>query len=109
MLKDKQNEKWLSTLNDTILMHLSDVHLSSTYLAEQMGLSQRQFYRKVKEITNTTPNNYLNEIRLQKAMLYLQHGEYKTLIATANAIGFKDPNYFAQKFKERFGVSPLEV
>ena len=52
---------------------------------------------------------YLKEIRLEKAYEYLEMGIFPTVTATAHAVGFKDPIYFARKFKERFGVLPSKV
>ena len=109
MRKERLNKAWIEQLDENILNHLNDTHLSSTDLAQLMGLTQRQFYRKVKAITRQTPNEYLNKIRFQKAYEYLQKDEFDTIANIAYAVGFKDASYFSRKFKDHYGISPQEV
>ena len=109
MRKQRKNVMWLRELDHIITQNLSDVHLSSTALAYKMSISQRTFFRKVKEITNQTPNEYINRIRFQKAYEYLENEDFDTMAQIAYAVGFKDSSYFSRKFKERFGMSPFEV
>ena len=53
-----------------------------------------------------TPNQYIQEIRLNKAKVMLEEGEVRTVKEVAFAVGMKRPGYFSKLFKERFGILP---
>ena len=109
MLSSRKKEKWVSQFTDCVEQSLGDPNLTATELARQMGISERQLFRNVKNYTGYTPNELINQIRFQKAYDCLQAGAFDTVAEIAAAVGFKDAGYFSKKFKERFGVSPSEV
>ena len=61
-----------------------------------------------KESAGVAPQQYINEIRLNKAMKLLKQD---TLTATevAEAVGFLDYNNFGRMFRKYFGCTPLEA
>ena len=105
----RHEEEWLSEFDQYILENLGESRLSVDSIAAHFDISRRQFYRIVKSLTNQTPHNYLNQIRFNKALEYLENGTFRTVAETAKAVGFADTVYFARKFRERFGVLPSEV
>ncbi len=74
-------------------------------LASQLGLSERQFYRDFKRIMGQTPVNYLTELRLAKAALYLRETELP-VAKIASLCGYSDPYYFCRLFAKRNGAPP---
>lgn len=58
-----------------------------------------------KEITGTTPFEYLANIRISKAKELLHDGH--SVSDTATRVGFTDPAYFSRRFKQKEGISPL--
>lgn len=81
--------------------------LTVSELSEIAGFSTRHFTRRFWEITQTTPVQYMNEIRLKKAVAYLELTKLPvTEIATQ--CGFTDSNYFSRQFKKNYGISPSE-
>ena len=71
----------------------------------KIGLSKSQLNRKLKALTNKTPNNFIREFRLQRALklLYYQKGNISEI---AFASGFNSPAYFSKCFFETYGVLP---
>ncbi len=108
-MKKRHQTAWLEKLNQCIYEHLSQQDLTIQDIATALKISERQLYRNIKILTNSTPNQYINQLRFQTAYQYLQEGKYYTVAEVANAIGFKDAGYFSKKFKAHFGISPLEV
>lgn len=100
---------WLEELNQLIMAHLSDSALSNAWLAKELFLSERSFYRKVVERTGLTPNRYIRKIRLQKAMVLLQSEYFNTAKEVSSKVGFKKSTYFSRLFKEKFGVYPVDI
>ena len=76
-------------------------------LTEISHFERRQFFRLFKEKFDTTPNKYINELRINKA---------KTLLANTNVpvseiatyCGFKSVHYFSRAFKAHENISPNE-
>ena len=109
MTKRKQPEKWMGELEAYLLQHLTQNNLTAAHIAHAMNISERQLYRNLSAFAQTTPNQYLNQLRFLKAYEYIENNTYNTVAETAQAVGFRDASYFSRKFKERFGVAPSEV
>ncbi len=81
--------------------------LDVVFLREKMFMSSSTFYRKVKGLTNLSPNEFLRKIRLQKATELLLSGQYNISEVTYMT-GFNDAAYFRGCFKEEYGMTPTE-
>ncbi|KGE89273.1 MAG: helix-turn-helix domain-containing protein [Phaeodactylibacter xiamenensis] len=64
------------------------IKLNTLLLAEQVFLSERQFARRLKKLTGLTPNNYIQEARLQLARQLLERQVYATVNEVASAAGY---------------------
>lgn len=62
-------------------------------------------YRKVKELTGMTPNDYLRTARLKRAAELLLDDRLN-VTEVAYKVGFEDPSYFSKCFKAYFGMAP---
>jgi DNA-binding response OmpR family regulator/anti-sigma regulatory factor (Ser/Thr protein kinase) len=102
------DKKWLERLEKTIQDRLDDVNLVVDDIADEMHLSRRQFYRRIRENTGLTANQYLKTTRLTQARTYLENRKYDSVKAIAYAVGFKDVVYFSRQFKKEFGKLPSE-
>ena len=74
-------------------------------MAQKMGMSPKYFCRVFREVTNTTPVNYLNSVRIEKASALLVTGKY-TVTEVAGLCGFNDSCYFSRIFKRYKNVTP---
>ena len=97
-------EKVLNHINENI----GNPDLNVGILADNLNLSRSQFYRKIKALTNQTANEFLRNIRLQKAKQILETGS-TNISDVCYKTGFSSPSYFSKCFKSYFGMSPTEV
>lgn len=74
-------------------------------LAKLTHLSPYYFCRIFKDITGKTTSQYVNEVRLQKAIIFLKESD-KNITEIAISCGFNDVNYFSRLFKKKYGISP---
>ena len=81
---------------------LGDSNLNVEDLGKDMGLSRVQLYRKIKSLTNYSPNELLRIARLKKAASLLASSEI------GYEVGFSSPSYFTKCYKEQFGESPTD-
>ena len=71
------------------------------------NMSQGHFCRLFKQYTLKTPVQYINNIRLSKAMELLISGEKKVLDVAFDT-GFNSLSYFIGVFKEGVGITPTK-
>jgi DNA-binding response OmpR family regulator len=76
-------------------------------LATELAFSNRNFYRKIKALTNQTPAELIRVYRLHYAKKLLQNTQMK-VFEIAMAVGYEDTNKFRLAFKKQFGISPSE-
>lgn len=74
-------------------------------MAQRMGMSPKYFCRVFREVTHTTPVNYLNAVRIEKASALLVAGKY-TVTEVAGLCGFNDSCYFSRIFKRYKDMTP---
>ncbi len=96
-----------SLLKDAIAYiesHLEE-NLSVSALAARTYLSPNYFRQKFKDYTGLSPLQYINRMRIIKAMEYLQAGDH-TIGEISEKVGVRDPNYFARIFRQTTGCCP---
>lgn len=107
MAYTKADEKFLDDLNNAILKHLENPELDVEQLAKMMNMSRPTFYRKIKAVSDLTPNELINITRLKKAAELLLTGSYK-IYEVADLAGFNSQTNFARSFLKQFGVTPSD-
>lgn len=101
------DNRFLQTMTNLIEAHLSDSNLSVDFLTEQMGVSRSSFYNKIKSLTNSTPNELIQLMRLKKAAQLLMEHKYR-INEICYMVGFNNPSYFSKCFYKQFGMKPGE-
>ena len=86
---------------------LGDSNLNVEDLGKDMGLSRVQLYRKIKSLTNYSPNELLRIARLKKAASLLASSDM-TVAEIGYEVGFSSPSYYTKCYKEQFGESPTD-
>jgi len=98
----------LERLTEIILLNLGDEHFNANNLAGEYGSTRTRLNRRVHISTGKTIHQFINEIRLRKALEILMN-EDVTVAEVAYRTGFSSPTYFNTAFHEFFGVSPGKV
>lgn len=108
--RSEKEKEWLEELEKVVLLNIKNADFSVNELAKAVFMSRSLFYSEVGRILGLTPNEYINEIRLLKAMelFQSQRGEY-SVKEMASLVGYRDEKYFSRQFKQRFGVLPSQL
>lgn len=77
-------------------------------LARICCLSEDRFGHLFREVTGQPPLQYVNALRLRKALRLLHTGDY-TAGEAAEAVGFLDYNHFGRLFRKYHGISPSQA
>ncbi|WP_052882334.1 AraC family transcriptional regulator [Kiritimatiella glycovorans] len=75
-------------------------------MAAHCGLGVTRFTHYCREITNQTPMQYLNHLRIERARNLLRAAPDRSITEIAMACGFSTSQYFATVFRRCVGVSP---
>lgn len=101
------DEVFLREITDLINAHIDDPEFSAARLCELSRYSSKQIYRKIKQLNGMGAVEFIREVRLRKAALYLKQNKL-TVTEVMYMVGFTTPSYFSKCFKARFGVTPSE-
>lgn len=99
------DEQFLLKLNKLILDHLDNPALNVTFLIGQMGMGRSSFYAKIKALTDLSANEYINKIRIDKAVRLLET-THLSIAEISEQVGFEYPRYFSAVFKQIKGITP---
>lgn len=82
--------------------------LSIRELAKQSGYSYDRLRHIFKEKTGMSPVAYINDKRISLAKKLIENGAVATLTYIAYECGFTSSSQFANAFKAKTGISPLQ-
>ena len=96
---------FIEKLNEYINENITNSQLDVETLCVNMAMSRMQLYRKIKMLTNYSPNEYVRVIRLRKAKELLTTTTL-SITEICYMTGFSSPSYFAKCFKSFTGELP---
>ena len=76
-------------------------------LAMEAGMSVSALHHHFKELTGTSPLQYLKTVRLHKARMLMAQESLPVSLA-ADRVGYESASQFSREFKRLFGFSPVD-
>jgi len=98
-------DRFLMKAMEIIENNLDNEKFNVLTFATEMNLSSSMLYRKIKGLTNLSPNELIRSVRLKRAAQMLKNKAYG-VSEVALKVGFMDIRYFSSSFKKEFGVPP---
>lgn len=103
-----RNEKFLKNVIGIMesMWNVSD--FNTITFGKKLGLSKAQLYRNIIELSGLSPNGFIKEYRLKKAVeaMCKEEGNVSEI---AYQCGFSSPSYFSKCFFQRFGILPSSL
>ena len=106
-LQNMGDQEFMDRLLSTIEDNLTNPELSVEMLAQHMGYSMRQFYRKLRNCTDKSPSELIKECRLAVAERLLV-AKRLTIEQVMQQTGFTNRGTFYKAFTQRYGMSPSQ-
>ncbi len=103
LLKNRKLEKILPAINYISENYSNEI--TTPQLAALCNLNTAYFCELFKIVTNKTPVEFLNLLRVRHAEKLINSTD-KNIIEVANEVGFSSPTYFNRVFKKINGCSP---
>ncbi len=108
ILNDLTLNKKQDDLVESIIKRMDDncnFEWSLTELSKEYFISVPHLIRRFKLITDNTPHEYLINIRLRKAITYLQYTNL-TVEEISLKVGFSSVSNFIRQFSKHYGMTP---
>lgn len=115
LLQDPQNnmsilspadENFIQSLFTKLDTFWQNPEMKVTDLCMAMAMSKSQLYRKTIQLAGKSPNDLLQDYRLNRAKQLLKERRHSIAQITFDA-GFTSPSYFTKCFKKKFGLLPM--
>lgn len=101
------DSEFLNTCIASVEKHLDNPDFNVKVLAEELGMSHSNLYRKIKSISGKSASEFIRYIRLRKVAQLLISTNCN-ISESAYAAGFNDIKYFREQFSKLFGVKPSD-
>lgn len=101
------DDRFMQKLYTTLQQNIANSDLSLDAFCKELGLSKSNLYRKIKQITGYSPNEFIRNFRLETAAKILKETDM-TITEVCCAVGYNSLAYFSNCFKALYGVSPTE-
>jgi CheY-like chemotaxis protein/AraC-like DNA-binding protein/two-component sensor histidine kinase len=101
------DEKLLADITKIIEDRVSDSDLNVNSLSEISGISTKQIYRKIKQLTGLTPVDYIRSIRMKKAAMLLAQQKF-SVAEVMYLVGFSNYSYFSKCFQAKYDKTPKQ-
>lgn len=101
------DEKLLQRIMAVINSNLNNSDLNIDMICNEVGISRVHLHRKMKELTNQTPHDFIRNLRMKQAARMLSH-KGQSVTEVMYRCGFSSATSFSTMFKKMYGVSPRE-
>ncbi|WP_073482345.1 MULTISPECIES: hybrid sensor histidine kinase/response regulator transcription factor [unclassified Flavobacterium] len=102
---NNDEKDFIKKVIDLIRRNIDNENLQSLYIEKELGISNSQLYRKIKQIFGFTPGDLIRTIRLKYAAELLRKN-ILTVSEVCYSSGFNNRSYFYREFKKLYNTTP---
>lgn len=101
------DDAFLFKLNKVIVENMENDELNVEFISQELGISRASLYNRLKALTGMGASEYVNKLRIEKAMELLRQTELN-MTEIAERTGFSTSRYFSTAFKKYTGITPTQ-
>lgn len=103
----KSDERFLEKLSLVIIENIANPNMDVSCLALNMNMSRPTLYRKIKSISDLSPNEIINLTRLKQAAVYMKENDVR-VNEVYEMVGYHSAAHFSRNFQKQFKMTPQE-
>ncbi|WP_345954917.1 two-component regulator propeller domain-containing protein [Mucilaginibacter sp. PAMB04168] len=107
LVHSSKDKAFMNDLLSLLEEKLEDPDLNVDWVCQEIGISKTKLYKKIKDITGQTINEFIRSLRLKKATEIMTH-EDVLITEVMYRVGILSQSYFTTIFKKEFGVTPSQ-
>ena len=104
---ESADEKLLNRILAVVNANLGNSDLNIDMICTEVGISRVHLHRKMKELTNQTPHDFIRNLRLKQAARLLSR-KGQNITEVMYRCGFNSTTSFSTMFKKMYGLSPRD-
>ncbi|MCK9507343.1 MAG: ATP-binding protein [Pigmentiphaga sp.] len=104
---ESRDEKFMYLLVKTIDENIDNFDLDIELVCSQLNLSHQQVYRKIKNLTGQSLNEFIRSVRMKRAAQLLIDSDLN-ISEIMYSVGFSNSSYFSKCFIKEFQLTPKE-
>lgn len=101
------DEQFLQKALDEVNDHLQDASFGVEELAQAVGMSRSQLYKKLMAVTGKSPLDFVRTLRMKRARQLLDKSQLQ-VSEIAYQVGYNTLKSFTENFKQEYGVTPTD-
>ena len=105
---DHDPSGWMKDVQHYIERESANPNVKQVDIANHVHLSQSTLYRRIKLETGLSPNEFIVEVKLQKARRLIENNPKMLLKQLALEVGYLNSYYFSKLYYKRFGRNPKD-
>ena len=98
---------FLNRVRKVVEKNITDENFGMEMLAEELMISRTQLHRKIKALSGETTSDFVNLIRIKKAVELIKKENY-LFNEVAFHVGFSSQSYFTKCFKKVYNSTPKD-
>jgi signal transduction histidine kinase/DNA-binding response OmpR family regulator/ligand-binding sensor domain-containing protein len=102
---DSEEKDFIKKVIELIRNNIDNENLQSSFIEKELGISNSQLYRKIKQIFGFTPGDLIRTIRLKFAAELLRKNVL-TVSEVCYQSGFNNRSYFYREFNKMYTITP---
>ncbi|MBE9582988.1 response regulator [Mucilaginibacter sp. JRF] len=100
-------KEFLDNCISVVDKHITDPDFNIQVLADEIGMSRSNLFKRIKSISGQSSNSFIRFIRLRKAAEIFINTD-NTILETSYLVGINDPKYFREQFNKLFNMNPSQ-
>lgn len=108
LYSNELNDKFIKKASKVVWANMTNIGFGKEEFASTMNVSTSLLYKKIKSLTDKSPNEFIKTIRLNHALELLQEHSL-SVTEISELCGYSSLDYFGKAFKKIFGKSPSEI
>ncbi len=105
--QDSMDKTFLKKVTHILEMYICENDISIEKISNEIGMSRVHLYRKIKELTGSSPSEFFKIYKIKKSLPLLK-AKNMSISEIAYSCGFSSPAYYSKCFKDVFNISPSD-
>ena len=101
------DETLLKKAMEIVELNIANEQFDIPFFCQELGVSRTMLFTKIKAWTDFTPNGFIQEIRMKRAVQLLEQNKIN-ISQISYKVGFKNPKYFSKCFQKKYGLTPTQ-
>lgn len=108
IMDNKLNDQFVKMAFEVARANISNPEFGKDKFASEMNVSSSLLYKKIKNLTDQSPTDFIKTIRLKEAIGLLKTKKH-TITEVSEMCGFSSVGYFSTVFKKYYRKTPSEI